>query len=61
MDTLRRFFLSIFSICFGVACTIITMIYGWGLEPKSWGIIISVGVFGHIFALVISIIAGSKD
>ena len=61
MDALRRFFLSIFSICLGVACTIITMIFGWGLEPKSWGVIIGIGVFGHIFALTTSFIAVSKD
>ena len=26
---------------------VLTMIHGWGLEPKSWGWIIGAGVFGQ--------------
>jgi len=61
MDALRRFLLLVFSVCLGVMCSIIAMIFGWGLEPKSWGVIIGVGVFGHIFASLMGIIAGSKS
>ena len=36
-----------------VGMSILTMIYGWGLEPKSWWWIIGVGVFGQVFMKVI--------
>ena len=29
---------------------ICTMIFGWGLEPKSWIVIIALGLFGQFFA-----------
>ena len=44
---------TIFVIFMLVAMQIVVMIYGWGLEPKSWGIIIGVGFFGTIIMRLI--------
>ena len=35
-----------------IVFSVITMIYGWGLEPKSWLIIIGVGFFGMIMLTI---------
>ena len=42
-----------FVLAVTVGMSILTMIYGWGLEPKSWWWIIGVGVFGQVFMKVI--------
>lgn len=60
MDTIRKLVTVIFGLVVGVGTSILTMIYGWGLEPKSWFWIIFVSLFGHIFAQVIFLIA-NKD
>ena len=39
---------------------IIVMIYGWGLEPKSWKIIIGLGIVGRISFEAMAI-ASKKD
>lgn len=44
-----------------VALSAYTMIYGWGLEPKSWWIIIGVGVFGQGFMKMIGDKAMKSD
>lgn len=36
-------------VCFGVGLQILTLIYGWGLEVKSWAAIILLGVVGQTF------------
>ncbi len=36
-----------------VALSILVIIYGWGLEPKSWGWIVGVGVFMQVFMKII--------
>jgi len=38
---------SLFLICISVAFSITTMVCGWGLQPKSWGVIICVGLIGQ--------------
>lgn len=40
-------------ICAVVGLSILVMIYGWGLEPKSWWWIIGGGVIGQVFLKVI--------
>jgi len=40
-------------IIFGAS--ILVMIYGWGLEPKSWGVVIG----GYLGIAVIGVILGS--
>jgi hypothetical protein len=61
MAALQRFFLSMLSLLLSFCLGLVTMIFGWGLEPKSWGVIIGVGVFGQIFALTISAISVHKS
>ena len=53
MKTLRRYLVTCFGLFVAVGISILTMIYGWGLEPKSWLWIIGIGCFGNIFAHVI--------
>lgn len=42
--------LSMFGLAVAMITSVSVMIYGWGLEPKSWFWIIAVTLFGHIFA-----------
>ena len=61
MDDLRRFLVACFGIFLVVGLSILVMIKGWGLEPKSWWWIIGVGVFGSIFAHAIVHIGTNKS
>jgi len=38
-----------------IAASVLSMIYGWGLKPKSWGWIIG----GYVYVSVVSGVAGS--
>ena len=60
METARRFFLGLFSVALSALVTILVMINGWGLEAKSWGWIIGMGVFGQIACMVLTQIAIAK-
>ena len=53
MDILRRLIVTMFGLFMAVIFSILVMIYGWGLEPKSWWWIIGIGFFGQLFALLI--------
>ena len=54
MNALRKFLVTVFGLSLAVLLSILVLIYGWGLEPKSWWWIIGVGVFGQIMAQVIA-------
>lgn len=41
-------------LALAVVINIATMIFGWGLEPKSWTVIILIGFFGQMFIQVCS-------
>ena len=44
-------FLALISVfCMAVGLQIVVMIYGWGLSPKNWWVIIGLGVIGSVFA-----------
>ncbi|MCP4607726.1 MAG: hypothetical protein GY845_03275 [Planctomycetes bacterium] len=43
----------LFVITVTIGMSILVMIYGWGLEPKSWWWIIGVGIFGQMFMKLI--------
>jgi hypothetical protein len=47
---LRSILILVFGICFAVACSVLNLVKGWGLEPKSWGWILIGGVLGPIVA-----------
>lgn len=61
MEGLRRLFTTCFGMGLAVFLSIQVMIHGWGLDPKSYGWIIGVGVFGQIAALTITQIGLKKD
>lgn len=50
MDFLRRLLVTVLGIGLSIFLSIIVMIKGWGLEPKSYFWIIGIGVFGQVFA-----------
>lgn len=58
-NVVRNLIISLFGFCLSTVLTCLAMIYGWGLEPKSWLWIIGAGVFGQFFA--VSIIKLSND
>lgn len=37
-----------------VGMSLIAMIFGWGLWPKNWWVVIGVGVFGTLFAHLVA-------
>ena len=61
MNTLRKFLVTCFGLSLGIVITVLVMINGWGLEPKSWWWIIGAGFFGHLFAIIIAQIGITSD
>jgi len=53
MNALRKFLVAVLGLVVAVATTILVLMKGWGLEPKSWGWIIGVSLFGHLFSQLI--------
>lgn len=50
MDVLRQFIVMMFGICLSITVTVGVMVYGWGLEPKSWWWIIGMYFIGQMIA-----------
>ena len=50
MDMFRRAMMVVFGLVLGIGLSIMVMIKGWGLEPKSWAWIIWISFFGQVFA-----------
>ena len=42
-----------FGMCFAVIMSILVMINGWGLEPKSYGWIIGISMASQFFAQLV--------
>lgn len=61
MKELKDFMLSVFGICISVSTMVLVMIYGWGLQPKSWFWIIGAYFIGNILAVLIHLIAKESD
>lgn len=55
------FLLKLLGVILGVGFSILVMIYGWGLEPKSWVWILIITPTAHIFSLFIILIAAELD
>ncbi len=49
---MKDLMLSLGGIIVGMIVTILVMIHGWGLEPKSWFWIIGFYLIGNIFAVM---------
>ena len=41
--------------------SIATLIYGWGLSPKSWGWIIGAGLVGQLFVMVLLLVVQKEE
>ncbi|HLZ49118.1 MAG TPA: hypothetical protein VKP61_00065 [Candidatus Acidoferrum sp.] len=37
-----------------ILLSVATMIYGWGLTPRSWGWIVGMGFFGNVALMVLN-------
>ena len=57
MKTLAALILGIVGIAISAGATILLMIYGWGLEPKSWLWILLITPGMHIVAQIIAQVA----
>jgi len=60
-DLLRQLLVLCLGITLSVGMSVLVMIYGWGLEPKSWWWIIGVGFFGQIIAQAIIKLSVAKE
>jgi len=49
----EKFLALLFIIAVSVTASILTFIYGWGLQPKSWTWIIGVGFFVQVFLYMV--------
>ncbi len=47
-DGIRKLLIAILGLAISVTITVLVMIKGWGLEPKSWFWIIGVSLVGQI-------------
>lgn len=62
MNALRKFLVGVLGIAVAITVSILVTMKGWGLEPKSWGWIIGVSFFGHLFAqIIIEVAKSDKD
>ena len=53
MKSIAAILLMIFGMCFAVIMSILVMINGWGLEPKSYGWIIGISMASQFFAQLV--------
>lgn len=60
MNNVRRFLVGLFALALAITFNVLVMQYGWGLEPRSWGWIIGVGLSGNLVAQVLFEVAKSK-
>ena len=59
MKLLAASILIIFGVGLAIIFSILVMIHGWGLEPKSYGWIIGIGLVGNVVAQLIVRVAES--
>jgi hypothetical protein len=45
--TLSKFLAMLFVAALLIGLSVLVMMFGWGLEPKSWWWIIGAGIFGN--------------
>lgn len=58
---LNKFLAHCFVICVGVALSLLVMINGWGLQPKSWFWILGVGFVGQVIVVVFALAIADKE
>ena len=57
MNVIGRMLLCVFGITVAVTTSVMVMINGWGLEPRSWWWIIGATLVGHLIAQLIFTVA----
>ncbi len=50
---MNKLLAGLFVLIVMVGLQVVVMIYGWGLAPKSWWVIVGIGVFGQTFMKMI--------
>jgi len=60
MDIIRRTIIILFGLAFGITMSILVMMNGWGLEPKSWWWIIGISLASSIMSQLIIHVGTSK-
>ena len=58
---MSKFIATMSMFCVGLALGIMIMIYGWGLEPKSWWWILGGGIGLRLIVLIIEAIVKKED
>ena len=58
---MTKFLMNLFAIPFFVGLHILVMINGWGLEPKSWGWIIGIGVVVNMLGHLVVALGNKED
>ena len=61
MDALRRMIIVLFGMMLSITISILVMINGWGLDPKSYWWIIGMGFLGQGSVQLIIRLAETKD
>ncbi len=60
MEVIRKFLLVITGLVMAMITMILVMIYGWGLEPKSWWWIIGMNLLGNILSQLFILVSRDK-
>jgi len=61
MEDIRRIIVILTGFALAIFLSILVMIKGWGLEPKSYFWIIVVGFFGQVLAQIIIKFGSDKE
>jgi hypothetical protein len=57
MKALISIITSLFLFCLVWGMGVVSMIYGWGVEPKSWAVIIWTGIGSLVLTMMISFVS----
>lgn len=52
MDALRKFIVAMCGLVLSITTSVLVMIHGWGVTPKSWVWILVISFFGHTLAYI---------
>lgn len=60
MDAFRRLLVTLLGLAVAIGGTILVMIHGWGVQPKSWWWIIGGGIGLQLVVQIIIVIGSEK-
>ena len=61
MKELRSLKINLFGLAIALTASYLSLSKGWGLEIKSWGWWIGLGLFGHLIVMLILGVGNAKD